>query len=174
MRFCRTFPKPPRLRGDFFWHASCYCSRRKKTDVSEWEDVVVNAIVDFPDASYAVIEGLQTETGRENIVIAYPNEKTLRETFAASSIVAFGFATRDEAIEAVADPPTTETMTTEISKPSRRPNWGEPRKEKDSILRRLGRFHVISWSDLVTSAVVMLASTNTISSAIRMALGSSV
>ena len=134
----------------------------------------MNAVVDFPDAWYAVIEGLQTETGHENIVIAYPNEKTLREAFAASSIVAFGFATRDEAIEAVADPPITETMTTEINKPSQRPNWAEPRKEKDSILRRLGRFLVSSWSGVVTSAIVMLASTNTISSAIRMALGSSV
>jgi len=134
----------------------------------------VNAVVDFPDAWYAVIEGLQTETGHENIVIAYPNEKTLREAFAASSIVAFGFATRDEAIEAVADPPTTETMTTEINKPSQRPNWAKPRKENGSILRRLGCFLARSWSDVVTSAIVILASTNTISSAIRMALGSSV
>jgi hypothetical protein len=62
------------------------------------EDAVVNPVADFPDAWYAVIEVLQTETGHENIVIAYPNEKTLREAFAASSIVAFGFATREEAM----------------------------------------------------------------------------
>ena len=58
----------------------------------------MNSVVDFSDACYAVIEGLQTETGHESIVIAYPNEKTLREAFAASSIVAFGFATREEAV----------------------------------------------------------------------------
>lgn len=133
----------------------------------------MDAVVDFPDARYAVIEVLQAKTGHENIVIAYPNEKTLREAFAASSIVAFGFATRDEAIVAVADPPTIKTMGPEISKPARSPNWAEPRKEKGSPLRRLGRFLVTSWSDVATSAVVALASTNRVSLAIRMALGSS-
>jgi hypothetical protein len=47
---------------------------------------------------------------------------------------------------------------------------GMPRK----TLRALGRCLIGCWSDLVTSAVVMLVSTNVISSAIRMALGSSV
>jgi hypothetical protein len=134
----------------------------------------VNAVVDIPDAWYAVIEVLQTETGHENIVIAYPNEKTLREAFAASSIVAFGFATRSDAIGAVSDPPTTDTMSTTITQPAQRPSWTQRRKETSSILRRLGQFFVTSWSGVVTSAVVMLASTNSISSAIRMALGSSV
>ncbi|MGD1021771.1 MAG: hypothetical protein ABR880_03235 [Candidatus Sulfotelmatobacter sp.] len=133
----------------------------------------MNAVVDFPDSRYAVIEVLQTTTGHESIVVAYPNEKTLRETFAASSIVAFGFATRDEAVVAVADPPTIETMTKEINQPTQRVNWAEPRKEKGSALHRLRRFLVTSWSGVATSAVVMLASTNTVSSAIRMALGSS-
>ena len=134
----------------------------------------MNAVVDIPDAWYAVIEVLQTETGHENIVIAYPNEKTLREAFAASSIVAFDFATRSDAIGAVSDPPTTETMSTTITQPAQRPSWTQRRKETSSILRRLGQFFVTSWSGVVTSAVVMLASTNSISSAIRMALGSSV
>jgi hypothetical protein len=138
------------------------------------ENAVVNAVVDFPNPWYAVIEVLQTETGHENIVIAYPNEKTLREAFSSSSIVASGFTTRDEAIVAVAEPRTAETIATKSSRPSQRPNWAELRKEQGLILRRLGRFLGTSWSDVVTSAVVMLVSTNSISSAIRMALGSSV
>ena len=142
----------------------------------------MKAVVDFPGAWYAVIEVLQTETGHENIVIAYPNEKTLREAFAGSSIVAFGFATRDEAIvagatsfpTAVADPRLTETMTlAEGNKPARRLNWAEPQKKIGSVLRRLGRFLATSWSDVVTSAVVLLASTRPVSAAIRMAMGSS-
>jgi hypothetical protein len=147
------------------------------------EDAVVNAVVDFPGAWYAVIEVLQTETGHENIVIAYPNEKTLREAFAASSIVACGFARRDEAIvagatslpTAVADPRPTETMTVaESDQPSQRLNWAGPQRKIGSVWRRLGRFLATSWRDVVTSAVVILASTNTISAAIRMAMGSSV
>ncbi len=108
----------------------------------------MNAVVDFPDARYAVIEVVHRETGHENIVIAYPNEKTLREAFAASSIVAFGFATRDEAIVAVAESPTTETTATESNRATQRPKWAEPRKEKGSVLRRLGCFLVTSWSVL--------------------------
>lgn len=60
----------------------------------------MNAVVDFPDVRYAVIEGLQTEAGREHIIIAYANEKSLRDLFAAPSIVAVGFATRHEAVVA--------------------------------------------------------------------------
>ena len=143
----------------------------------------MNAAVDFPGAWYAVIEVLQTETGHENIVIAYPNEKTLREAFAASSIVAFGFGTRGEAVvagatsfpTAVADPRLTEAMTpAESNKPAQGLNWAEPQKEIGSVMRRLRRFLATSWSDVVTSAVVLLASTSTVSAAIRMAMGSPV
>ena len=143
----------------------------------------MSAAVDFPGAWYAVIEVLQTETGHENIVIAYPNEKTLREAFAASSIVAFGFGTRDEAVvagatsfpTAFADPPLTEVMTPGESNKPTQGSIGQSRKKKiGSVLRRLGRFLATSWSDVVTSAVVLLASTSTVSAAIRMAMGSSV
>jgi hypothetical protein len=65
------------------------------------EDAVVNAVVDFTNVRYALIEGFRTETGHEHIVIAYPNEKSLRDLFAAPSIVASGFATRDEAVRSL-------------------------------------------------------------------------
>jgi hypothetical protein len=143
----------------------------------------VNAVVDSPDVRCAVIEGLQTETGHERIVIAYPNEKTLRDLIAAPSIVAFGFASREEAVMggrvslpvSVADQRTAETMAgAETNRPRQGLNWAEPRGETGSVLRRLGRLLVTSYSDVVTSAIVIFSSSNTVWAAIRMALGSSV
>ena len=55
-------------------------------------------LINFSSARYAVIEALRTETGPERFVIAYPNEKSLRNVIAAPSIIAFGFASREEAI----------------------------------------------------------------------------
>lgn len=142
----------------------------------------MNAVADFQDVRYAVIEAFQTETGHERTVIAYPDEKSLRDTFAASSIIAFGFATRDQArvdgrtslATAVADRRTTKTRPlTEINRPQAGLNWAEPRGETGSVLRRLGGFLVISCRDVVTSAIVIFSSSNTVSAAIRMALGSS-
>lgn len=44
------------------------------------------------------MEVLRNETGHERVVIAYPSEESLRNLIAAPSIVALGFASRDEAI----------------------------------------------------------------------------
>jgi hypothetical protein len=142
----------------------------------------VNAVTDFPDARYAVIKGLQTEPGREQIVLAYPSEKSLRELFAASSIVALGFATRYEAAVAgrqsfpdvVPDQQTSKALAgAEINKPRDERNSAHPRKETAFILRRLGRFLVACCSDFANFAMVIYSSSNTVSTAIRMALGSS-
>lgn len=140
-------------------------------------DAVVNSVVDFPDVRYAVIEALRTETGHEHIVIAYPNEKSLRDLFAAPSIVAFGFATRDEAtVAGGASLATvvTDQRTTETNRSHQGVNWAELQAVTRSALRRLGRFLVTSYRDVVTSIIVIFSSGNTVSTAIRMALGSSV
>jgi hypothetical protein len=143
----------------------------------------VNAAVDFPEMQYAVIKGLQTEPGREHMVIAYPNEKSLRDLFAAPSILALGFATRDEAVVAgrasfptlVADQRRAGTRATADTNRSRQGlSWGVPRKETGSVLRTLGRLLASSYSDIVVSAIVILSSSSSVSAAIRMALGSSV
>jgi len=143
----------------------------------------VNRLVDFSDVQYAVIEGPHTETGHERLVIAYPNEQTLRDLIAAPSIVAFGFASREEAAAgsrcclptAVAYQRMPEAMAG--SETERRPqglSWAERRGEIGSALRRLGGFLVTSCTDVVTSVIVIFSSGNTVSAAIRMALGSSV
>jgi len=59
---------------------------------------VMNKLIDFSSVQYAVIEALRTETGPERFVIAYPNEKSLRDVIAAPSIIAFGFSSREEAV----------------------------------------------------------------------------
>jgi hypothetical protein len=142
----------------------------------------VKAAVDFPDVRYALIEGVQTETGHEYIVIAYASEKSLRDLLAAPSILAFGFFSRDEALAAsraclptVADQRTKEPMVAaETNRPHQGLKWAEARGETASLLRRLGRFLAICCSDVVTSTAVIFSSSNTVSTAIRMALGSSV
>jgi hypothetical protein len=57
----------------------------------------VKNVVDSWGMQYAVVAGLRTETGPEPLVIAYANEKSLRELIAAASIIAFGFSSREEA-----------------------------------------------------------------------------
>lgn len=142
----------------------------------------MNELVELRDVSYAVIEGLRVETGHEHIIIAYPNEKSLRDAFAASSILAFGFSTRDEALSAgrtslpngVTGQQTAKTIAVgKIGRPARTLNAAEPRGESSSIFMRLKEF-AASFRDAVTAAIVFFSSSNSISAAIRMALGSSV
>jgi hypothetical protein len=143
----------------------------------------VNELVDFSGVQYAVIEGLRTETGHERLVIAYPNEHSLRDLIAAPSILAFGFSSREEAIAGTgACAPTApaprripEAMAgEETEKHQPELTWAEWRGETSSALRRLGRFLATSCRDVVTSGAVIFSSKNFVSAAIRMALGSSV
>ena len=55
-------------------------------------------LVDSSIAQYAVIEARQTEGPSERFVIAYPDEESLRELIAGPSIIACGFASREEAL----------------------------------------------------------------------------
>jgi hypothetical protein len=153
----------------------------KKCEHGMREDAVVKELVDFSVVQYAVIKGLHTETGHERLVIAYPNEQSLRDLISASSIIAFGFSSREEAVAGsracpptgVAYPP--EPMAVgETEKHQQGLNWVERRGETDSVLRRLARFLATSCSDVVASAMVIFSSSNFVSAAIRMTLGSSV
>jgi hypothetical protein len=53
--------------------------------------------VDSANLKYAVIGALRTEARRECVVIAYPEEQSLRDLIASPSIVALGFASHDKA-----------------------------------------------------------------------------
>jgi hypothetical protein len=145
------------------------------------EDAVVNDVVDSSGVQYAVITGLRTETGSERLVIAYPNEKSLRDLIAAPSIIAVGFSSREEAIAGSrGSGPTARSYQMpdatggRISKRFRRGlDWMERRRETGSTLRRLARFLVTSYSDVATTVSVIFFSRNALSAVIRIALGSS-
>jgi hypothetical protein len=146
------------------------------------EDAVVNEVVDSSGVQYAVIAGLRSETGPERLVIAYPNEESLRDLIAAPSIVAVGFSSREEAVAgsrasgptAVRHQPMPEaTAGGEIERYQQELNLAE-RRGTGSTWRRLITFLVTCYGGVATSAVVIFSSRNTVSAVIRMALGSSV
>jgi hypothetical protein len=148
------------------------------------EGVVVKEVVDSSGVQYAVIAGLRTETGPECLVISYANEESLRDLIAAPSIVALGFSSREEAAgshrASAPTAPAYQKMMPEImagrGTETRQQGlrWAEERRETSSALRRLARFLVASYGDVVTSVMVIFSSRNAVSAVIRMALGSSV
>ena len=142
----------------------------------------MNAVVDFPDVRYAVIEVLQTETGHERIVVAYQSEESLRDLIAAPSIVAFGLASRDEAVmrgaasfrDGVVDQQTAETVAGADTIRAQQSLNQKRRGEIGSMSQKVRRFVSTCCSDVLTWATVILSSSNFMLVAIRMALGSSV
>lgn len=141
----------------------------------------MNAVTNVADVRYAVIEVLQTETGHERIVIAYPNEESLRNLIAAPSIVALGFASRDEAIiggeasfpNAAVDERMPETMARADTESPQRLNR-QRRGKTASMSQKVRRFFSTSCSAVRTWATVIFSSCGFVSTAIRMALGGSV
>jgi hypothetical protein len=51
-------------------------------------------LIEFPVEHYAVLKGLESDGRRESFVIAYRDEQSLRELFAAACILATGFGSR--------------------------------------------------------------------------------
>jgi hypothetical protein len=143
----------------------------------------VNEMVDSSGECYAVIAGLRTETGPERLVIAYPNEKSLRDLIAAGSIIAVGFSSREEAAAgrnsfvrpaAASYQQIRETTAAWSEKCLPVFKWADWRAEIGSALRKTAGFLVSSYSDVSTKALVIFSSTNAVSAIIRMALGCSV
>jgi hypothetical protein len=141
----------------------------------------VKEMVDYSGVRYAIIAGLRTETGPEHLVIAYPNEESLRDLIAARSIIAVGFSSREEAAAgrnssvrpaAASYEQLLETLWSEGC--LRVFKWADRRAEIGSALRRAAEFLVSSYNDFATTAIVIFSSANAVSAVIRMALGSSV
>ena len=142
----------------------------------------MNKVVDSTGVKYAVIAGLRTETGPERLVIAYPNQESLRDLIAAPSIIAIGFSSREEAVAGGRVPVPTGTSHQQMPKFTlgagteryqQRLNWGGHRGEIGSPLRRLARFLLTTYSDVGTTVTAIFFSRNVASAVIRMALGSS-
>ena len=138
----------------------------------------MNQMLDSWGMQYAVIAGLRTETGPERLVIAYPNEKLLRDFIAAASIIAVGFSSREEAIAGgAASVPNAESTPVAIAGRTERYqqpfHWEARRATKPSTLRRVARFIITSYSEMAIAAAVIFFSTNAVSTVIRLALGCS-
>jgi hypothetical protein len=74
------------------WHPAC-C---KSISIGE----VMKQVANSWNARYAVIEA-RAEGRPERFVIAYPDESTLRDLLAASSIIASGFNSREAALASI-------------------------------------------------------------------------
>jgi hypothetical protein len=57
----------------------------------------MRGLADCPITQYAVIEARRTEGASEHFVFSYSDEQSLRDLIAAPSIIASGFASREEA-----------------------------------------------------------------------------
>jgi hypothetical protein len=57
----------------------------------------MSALLQFSNVRHAVIRQSSAKGSPERLVLAYPNEETLRGLIADTSIVGLGFSSRDEA-----------------------------------------------------------------------------
>ena len=72
---------------------TAYLGHKREGDTSE----IMSALLQFSNVRFAVI-GLSSAKGSpERLVLAYPNEETLRGLIADTSIVGLGFSSRDGA-----------------------------------------------------------------------------
>ena len=63
----------------------------------------MSALLQSADVKFAVIQVRSTKGSPERLVVAYPNEETLRGVIANPSIVNVGISSREEAASAAAD-----------------------------------------------------------------------
>lgn len=140
----------------------------------------MNELVDSSGVQYAVIAGLRTETGPERLVIAYPNEKSLRDFLDASSILAVGFGSREDALAGSRTPMPAAISYEQMPKAGGRTErhlqglrWAQHPAGRSSLSRRLAEFLFVSYSEVVTTAIAVYFSRNALSAVIRMALGGS-
>lgn len=143
---------------------------------------MVNQAVDSSSVQYAIIAGLRTETGPERLVIEYTNEESLSDLIAAPSIIAAGFASREDAVASSRAPmalpvsyrqvpPAIAGEDTERYRQTLKRT--DRRGKMSSTLRRLARFLTASYSDAAITAAFIFSSRSLVSMIIRMALGCS-
>jgi len=135
----------------------------------------VNALA-VTNVRYAVIETFRTEGGSERFVLAYHNERSLRDLIAAPCIAAFGFSSREEAAgrtkpsvsmaTTLKQVPTT-TVVERTEEHQRGPHRGEQRSETCSASPTIRRFLAAFYSDAVAAGIFVFFSRNIFSTAIR-------
>lgn len=132
----------------------------------------------FCGVQYAVVEGFHTEGGHERIVIAYRNERSLRELIAGPAILGLGFSSREQAlggsiacaVAVAAQRPLENTAGRKIE--LQRISLAALQAQALSAFRKVQKVLVTSCCDVFASIRVMSSSSNSVSVVIRMALGS--
>jgi hypothetical protein len=131
-------------------------------------------LVDTSTWQYAVI-AIRTQPRPERLVIAYPDEKTLRTIIAAPSIIGLGYGSRDQAAEDIEScVPTTGALRKKPEAVLVGTNEQSP-EESCAKRRSIGRFgfvsprsaigHVLQHS--VALAIVFFYSKNILSATVR-------
>jgi len=134
-------------------------------------------LVDSSIAQYAVIEARRTEGPSECLVIAYFDEESLRDLIAGPSIIACGFASREEAQTNIDADLYTGTVWKEIptdraEKYQRGILSAKRRLEAGFNLTQTGRIVRGLLRTAVAGAILILYSRNVVSSVIRSFVGS--
>jgi hypothetical protein len=136
---------------------------------------VVNALV-VADVRYAVVEALRTEGGSERFVLAYRNERSLRDLIAAPCIAAFGFSSREDATAKTKHSVSMatiqkQTRSTKVVKRIEECEHGrhraEQRSETCSASSKIRQFLTAFYSDAVVAGILIMFSRNMFSTAIR-------
>ena len=133
-------------------------------------------LVDPPDAQYAVIEARRTEGPSDRFVIAYPDEESLRELIAGPSIIACGFASREEAQTSI------DTDFCTVSACKKTPRDGAEKYQRGVLsakpslaagfnLRRTGRIVRGVLQGAVAGVILIFYSRNAVSAVIRSFVG---
>jgi hypothetical protein len=143
----------------------------------EWtQGDIVTGLVDSSIAQYGVIEARRTEDPSERFVIAYPNEESLRELIACPSIIACGFASREEAQTNI----DTDFCTAAAWKKTGRDRAEKYQRAVVSAKRRLGSgFNLMQTGRIVrgflqaavAGAILIFYSRNAVSTVIRSFVG---
>ena len=123
---------------------------------------VVDELVEISTLQYAVI-CVRSEPDRERLVLAYPDEETLRDLIAAPSIVALGYSSRADALKSIdrsAVLHTTQTFLTECRVVLRRIAGGFGLSGASRVMR--GLLH-----NGVAAALIFFYSRNVLSSTVR-------
>jgi hypothetical protein len=140
----------------------------------------VASLVDSSNAQYAVIEARRVEGPSERFVIAYPDEDSLRELIAGPSIIAWGFAHREEAQANIDADFWTADAWTQTSAGPTVDGAEKYQRRAVSAKRRLGRgFNLTQTRNIVrglfqaavAGAILIFYSRNAVSTAIRSFVG---
>jgi hypothetical protein len=135
----------------------------------------VDELVDTSTWQYAVIS-VRSEPSRERLVIAYPDEETLRNLIAAPSIVALGYTSRADALKNIDRCVTTKASLKRLLKTaSLHPNMTFVTECRAALQRLAGGFGLSGSSRVMrnllhnglAAALIFFYSRNLLSSTVR-------